>query len=88
MASKKVKAFLAAHGDITPAQAKLISLYQVLDTDGVVTEQWERDTGDLGDLSGTLVDVTARVKLQQEIAREEEEIERLRCAEIKARCKE
>lgn len=85
MASKKVKAFLAAHGDITPAQAKLISLYQVLDTDGVVTEQWERDTGDLG---GTLVDVTARVKLQQEIAREEEEIERLRCAEIKARCKE
>lgn len=85
MASKKVKAFLAAHGDITPESAKKIYLYQVLDVDGVVTEQWERDTGDL---SGTLVDVTARVKLQQEIAHEEEEIERLRRAEIKARCKE
>lgn len=56
-----------------------LNVYKILSEDGEVVEYWEKDK------KGHWNDVTEREKLKEQIAKEQEELERLRKREARAK---
>lgn len=74
---------LAKHPDLRQLGDSLNTLetYRSLDSNGKIAEYWEKK-------NGHFVDVTEREKLKEQIAAEQEEIERLNRLEAKRKEKE
>lgn len=79
--------FAEAHPDIAPdfETNEGLKSYKLLDDNGKVVEKWVRDED-----TGEMVDITERVLLEQYIADQKEELERLKRREayLKGRMKE
>lgn len=73
---------LAKHPDLKDIITKNNSkTYKVLAENGKLIEQWEKNE------QGHWIDVTEREKLKEQIAAEQEELERLARAEARAKAK-